>query len=60
MDNIKQQKVGLFVAIAFTFFFGAMLVIFIIKKNVWMCVSMALLLTSSVCRIISLYRKIKE
>lgn len=33
MDNLKQLKVGLFVAIAFAFFFGAMLVLFIIRKH---------------------------
>ena len=38
MGNLKQLKVGLFVAIAFAFFFGAMLVLFIIRKHFLMYV----------------------
>lgn len=60
MDNMKQLKVGLYVAIAFAVFFGAMLAYFIIDKNLGMCIAMALLLISSVCKIIRLYQKIKE
>ena len=60
MGKPKQQKVGLFVAIAFTVFFGAMLVHFILEKNLWMCVSMALLFIASVCMIISLDPIIKD
>ena len=60
MEQYKQLKIGLWVALVFAVFFGGMLVYFIIDKNLWMCISMALLLFSSCGRSIQLYKKIKE
>ena len=60
MDTDKQLRIGLFTALAFAVFFGVMLVCFIIDRNVWMCVSMALMFIVSCSRSVRLYRKIKE
>ena len=60
MEQQKQLKVGLFVALVFAVFFGVMLVYFIIDKNLLMCIAMALLLISSGGRSIQLYKKIKD
>ena len=60
MDTDKQIRIGLFTAIAFAVFFGCMLIYFIIDRNVWMCVSMALLFIASCGRSIQLYKKIKD
>jgi uncharacterized membrane protein YoaK (UPF0700 family) len=60
MERQKQLKVGLLVALIFAVFFGAMLVYFIIEKNLWMCIAMALLLFSSCVRSLRLYKKIKD
>lgn len=60
MEQQKQLKVGLFVALVFAVFFGGMLVYFIIDKNLWMCIAMALLLVSSCVRSIKLFKKIKN
>ncbi|MBO7552319.1 MAG: hypothetical protein J6T62_12510 [Fibrobacter sp.] len=60
MNTDKQLGIGLFTATAFAVFFGGMLVYFIIDRNVWMCVSMALLFIVSCIRSVRLYRKIKD
>lgn len=60
MAHDKQLKVGLITALVFALFFAVMLGYFIAVKNLWMCVSNALMLSASISRSIKLYRKIKE
>ena len=58
-EHYKQLKIGLIVTFAFAFFFGVMLIYFIVDKNLWMCVSMALLFIVFCGQSIRLYKKIK-
>ena len=59
MGHYKQLKVGFVIALVFALFFGGMLIYFIVDKNLWMCVSMALLFIVFCHQSIRQYKKIK-
>ena len=59
MENDKQLKAGLIIALVFALFFACMLGYFIAVKNLWMCVAMGGIVISCCTRIIQLYKKIK-
>ncbi|MBQ7518457.1 MAG: hypothetical protein IJU13_08555, partial [Bacteroidales bacterium] len=59
MENDKQLKVGLIIALVFALFFACMLGYFIAVKNLWMCIAMGGMVISCCARIIQLYMRIK-
>ena len=59
MENDKQLKGGLIIALVFALFVACMLGYFIAVKNQWMCLAMGGMDISCCARIIQLYKKIK-
>ena len=60
MEQNRQLKVGLIIAIVFALFFACMLGYFIVVKNHLMSIVSVLMVISSVTRSIQLYKKIKD
>ena len=60
MEQNRQLKVGLIIALVFAIFFACMLGYFIAVKNLLMSIVSGLMVISSCTRSIHLYKKIKE
>lgn len=60
MEQNRQLKVGLIIALVFALFFACMLGYFIAVKNLLMSIVSGLMVISSCTRSIQLYKKIKD
>ena len=60
MEQNRQLKTGLIIALVFAIFFACMLGYFIAVKNLLMSIVSGLMVISSCTRSIQLYKKIKD
>lgn len=60
MEQNRQLKTGLIIALVFALFFACMLGYFIAVKNLLMSIVSGLMVISSCTRSIQLYKKIKD